>query len=89
VPLPHTGGQAPQSDGQEEHVSPDSHVPLPHIGGQGPQSIGQEEQVSAVSHTPFPHTGPPPQVCPQIVPTCCTQAVPQLDEQHVGYCAQI
>jgi hypothetical protein len=87
--LPHTGGHAPQSAGQEEHVSPDSHAPLPHTGGQGPQSAGQEEHVSPDSHAPLPHTGPPPQVRPQMLDTLETQAVPQLEEQHVGNCAQI
>src|SRR5689334_9885773 len=46
--------QAPQSAGQEAHVSAPLQVPSPQLAAQGPQSAAHEVHVSAPLHVPSP-----------------------------------
>jgi hypothetical protein len=55
MPSPQSGGQSPQSSGQDWHDSDPEHSPLPHPG-QAPQSVRQLRHVSVASHVPLPHT---------------------------------
>ena len=52
----HAATAAPQSEGQLEVVSPDSHVPLPQTDATG-QSTGQLPDVSPDSQIAFPQIG--------------------------------
>ena len=65
-PSPHDGGQRPQSDGQDEQVSPPPHAPLPQTAEQLPQAPQASRQQSPASTQAASHQHPPGAWFPQL-----------------------